>query len=216
MQSMSYRSDGSFMAGGDTPRSGDGSVLDLERKVRGGMTRSLSHVVASPLHPASLPACTSAACLSTWERAARRASGASSGGRLGDRLASDSSLGSPGAESTLLGSAPTSPTVVVPLGGGYSRVSVQPAGHPPQQYTRVQSLAPLQVLSDFQRTPPASPGPPAPPAGQQLMPMPSLSVRADMVARGTALSRTTTDTHGIVAAVASISQAAAAIPAQQR
>lgn len=205
MQQLSYRSDD--MASETSRSAGDGGA-DLERKVRGGMCRSLStQTVPSPLHANSLPAHTSHTSLTAWERLSARRSGSSGGcgggaPAMGDRLASSSSMGSPGAESSLLGCAhgqlsPHQSPVVAPLGGGYSRVVVSP-GAPPHMGTRVQSLAPLG-FADLQRRP---------------APVLEKDMRADVVAHNTHLSRTTTDTAGIVEAVATLSRAAAAVAHQ--
>lgn len=214
-QLASYRSDASGLAQAETPRSGEGGA-DLEHKVRGGLSRSVSMLaVPSPLGVHSMPAHPSHTSLSAWEQrvAGTRRPGGSSG-RLGGRLASDSSLGSPGGESTL-GSAPAlSPQHLSPAAGGgglaasasacsasYSRLLASPS----HGGTRVQALPPL-ALADLQ-------------GGGALAA--ALHVRtADAVAHATHLSRTTTDTAGLLQAVSTLERAsataAAAATAQRR
>lgn len=222
-QLASYRSDASGLALEETPRSGDGGG-DLEHKVRGGLSRSVSlQAVPSPLGAHSLPAHPSHASLAAWEQrlagSARRPAGSS--GRFGDRLASSSSLGSPGAQSTPALSpqhhSPAAPggglaAVAATSSGGYSRVLVSPGyghshghGHHGSHGshghggTRVQALPPL-ALADLQ-------------AGGTLAA--ALHVRSEVVAHGSHLSRTTTDTAGLLQAVSTLERASATTGARR-
>lgn len=203
IQQLSYRSDGSYLAA-ETPRSGDGG--ELERKVRGGMSRSLSHAcgLSSPL-PASLPAGQVQASLIAWERSGAGRRSASS---LAERGASSSSLGSPGGESVLLGppSAPLSPQqspLALSMGGGYSRVVVQPPAQQQHGPTRVQAVP--FVHDGCAVTAAGAAG-----AAVEVHAARVVEVRAEMVQRGTHLSRTATDTAGLVQAVDMLARAAAA------
>ena len=205
MQQLSYRSDGSLLAS-ETPRSNDGG--ELERKVRGGMSRSLSHAagLSSPA-PAALPAgpgSQSHASLLAWEQ---RGGGGRRGG-MAERGLSSSSLGSPGGESLLSGTpseslSPQQSPAVVPL-GGYSRLVPAPPAH--QALTRVQAVPLLQPT-----------GPLAGPGGCSRAALgvraQLVDVRAEVVQRGTRLSRSTTDTAGLVQAVDALARAAAAAAA---
>lgn len=206
MQQLSYRSDGSFLAA-ETPRSGDGG--ELERKVRGGIYRSLSHAcgLSSPL-PASLPVGAAQASLLAWERSATGRRSASS---LAERGASSSSLGSPGGESVLLGppSAPLSPQqnpLSLTMGGGYSRVVVLPPAQQQHGPTRVQAVPFVHDQGAGLSAGAAGTAG----AAVELHTTRVVEVRAEMVQRGTHLSRTATDTAGLVQAVDMLARAAAA------
>ena len=206
MQQLSYRSDGSFLAA-ETPRSGDGG--ELERKVRGGMSRSLSHAcgLSSPM-PASLPVGAAQASLLAWERSGAGRRSASS---LAERGASSSSLGSPGGESVLLGppSAPLSPQqspLALTMGGGYSRVMVQPPAQQQHGPTRVQAVPFVHDQGAGLSAGAAG----AAGTAAELHTTRVVEVRAEMVQRGTHLSRTATDTAGLVQAVDLLARAAAA------
>lgn len=175
--SYSYRSDGSGLAAADTPRSSDSGAL--ERKVRGGMSRSLSYQCATRAHLAG--------ALASHPSLPKQPSDASLGGIASSRTSGDmrgSAAGSPGGDGLL--SAPLSPQqspVVVPLGGGYTRVQV--AGS-----RVVHAIAPLHGFASLQRALP-----------------PDVGVPADLPPRGSHLSRRATDTAGLAEALAAIEEA---------
>ncbi len=181
--SHSYRSDGSGLAAADTPRSSDSGAL--ERKVRGGMSRSLSYQCTSRAFMAS--SLGGGGGLASQPSLPKPPSNVSLGGITSCRTSGDfrssSAPGSPGGEGPL--SAPLSPQqspVTVPLGGGYTRV--QAAGS-----RVVHSLAPLQGFSGVHGAPPV------------------LGVPADLVARGSHLSRRASDAAGLAEALTAIEEA---------
>lgn len=174
--SFSYRSDGSGLAAADTPRSSDSSAL--ERKVRGGMARSLSYQSASR---ALLPGGAGlAGSLVSHPSLPKQASNASLGGITSCRTSGDfrsaSAPGSPGGEGPL--SAPLSPQqspLAAPLGGGGCARAYAAGGRV------VHSLTPLQGFAGMQH--------------------------ADLVARGSHLSRRATDPAGLAEALTAIDEA---------
>jgi hypothetical protein len=164
------------LAAADTPHSGD-SAAALERKVRGGMSRSLSHHRLAPGLASGHASHSSlhshgAACqlLASCRRSADVLSG----------------LSSPSGESLLGGAlSPHTSPVVVPL-GGYSRVPAQPHPAPGPR-----CVLPVDSHSAAQR----GGRPPAPPS------------LADAVARGSQLSRTASDCAGLVQAAVALGEA---------
>ncbi|KAL4451664.1 hypothetical protein ABPG75_007326 [Micractinium tetrahymenae] len=174
--SYSYRSDGLVLAAADTPRSTDSAAL--ERKVRGGMSRSLSYQSSSQAYLGG-----GGGGLVSHPSLPKQPSNASLGGITSCRTSGDF-RSSPAGEGPL--SAPLSPPqspVVVPLGGGYTRVQV--AGS-----RVVHSLAPLHGFASMQHGGP-----------------PGAALSADLVARGSHLSRRATDAAGLAEAMTAIQEA---------
>lgn len=211
---LSYRSEASLAA--DTPRSED-SMLRLEHKVRGGMARSLStHRMPSQPSYASLHHHPSHTSLVTSGRSSTDMYSSNSrrcsvSGLMDERMLASSSpgspLGSPSGDS-LLGavlSPPLSPAAALPLGGGSG--SYRQQLHQQQQqspgYTRKHSTVANSLAALQQGHVPAA-------------------LQADLVHRGTHLSRTATDSAALAEAMVAMAEAqsqaraACADPPQQQ
>ncbi|EFN56024.1 hypothetical protein CHLNCDRAFT_57765 [Chlorella variabilis] len=186
-QLCSYRSDAS-LAAADTPRSGDSN---LEKKVRGGVSLSISTGRLQSGHPSG--GSLQSHSLLTSCRASHDMLSSGRRSQQEDRLLS-SGTSSPG--DSLLGT-PLSPhlsPVVVPL-GGYSRVHAQQ----PLHSARV--LQPCGTIGGSGSSSGGGGG-----GGVQLArasaPAGAAASLADMVQRGSQLSRTASDCAGLVQAVA--------------
>ncbi|KAI3437721.1 hypothetical protein D9Q98_000169 [Chlorella vulgaris] len=165
----SYRGD----ASADTPR----DSCDMERKVRGGMSRSLSHHRLHSTH----------ASVSSLQS---HSHSYAPSGMLSCRASSD--LFGHGRrshqEDRVLGSAMSSPSGESLLGLALSpQASPGPVASP---YTRVHTPGTVAAALQYGRTVPPPPG-----------------LIADMVQRGARLGRTITDTAGLVEAALAVSEA---------